>query len=237
MDFRAALGLRMASDASPDDIRRVIARSDTAVVRSLCLVPGPDVICGKFLRLQRYCALEIRMAVQDVGDRSLRLAIDPAASQDRVEEQLIILHALMERAGLQVRTSRQGHIHWQDAPPLPEVDTGTSQRLTDHLHHLIASDPARAWRLEEAAAWLGLSTRSLQRYLLAEGGRFSATLRHMRTSLASDMLRNSDQSLGEIGFCCGYADQAHFQREFRKVSGQTPRRFRSQPRESVKTAL
>lgn len=236
MDFRAALGLNVASDATPDDIRGALAISKTIVVRTVTSIPDPSVICGKFLRLQRYCAIATRMHLEGLDENKLHLRAEPPANRQDVEAQLIFLHALMERAGLEVRTSREGEIRWQDVPTLPAIDTGESERLSDHLHRLIASDPARAWRLEDTAAALGLSTRSLQRYLLAEGGSFSATLRHMRTDLASQMLRRSTASLAEIGFCCGYADQAHFQREFRKVTGQTPRHYRTQPKAKIKTA-
>lgn len=236
MDFRAALGLNVASDATPDDIRGALAISKTIVVRTVTSIPDPSVICGKFLRLQRYCAIATRMHLEGLDENKLHLRAEPPANRQDIEAQLIVLHALMERAGLEVRTSREGEIRWQDVPALPAIDTGESERLSDHLHRLIASDPARAWRLEDTAAALGLSTRSLQRYLLAEGGSFSATLRHMRTDLASQMLRRSATSLAEIGFCCGYADQAHFQREFRKVTGQTPRHFRTQPKATIKTA-
>ena len=236
MDFRAALGLNVASDATPDDIRGALALSKTIVVRTITSIPDPNVICGKFLRLQRYCAITTRMHLEGLDENKLHLRAEPPANRQDIEAQLIVLHALMERAGLEVRTSREGEIRWQDVPALPAIDTGESERLSDHLHRLIASDPARAWRLEDTAAALGLSTRSLQRYLLAEGGSFSATLRHMRTDLASQMLRRSATSLAEIGFCCGYADQAHFQREFRKVTGQTPRHFRTQPKATIKSA-
>ena len=73
---------------------------------------------------------------------------------------------------------------------------------------------------------LGLTGRSLQRYLLAEKSTFSKVLRTARTNVARRLLEGKTHSLAEIGFCCGYADQAHFQREFRKVVQVTPRKYR-----------
>ena len=64
MDFRAALGLNVASDATPDDIRGALAISKTIVVRTITSIPDPSVICGKFLRLQRYCAITTRMHLE-----------------------------------------------------------------------------------------------------------------------------------------------------------------------------
>jgi AraC-like DNA-binding protein len=36
----------------------------------------------------------------------------------------------------------------------------------------------------------------------------------------------SDESLSEIALNCGFADQSHFSREFRRQFGRTPRDYR-----------
>ena len=80
MDFRAALGLNVASDATPDDIRGALAISKTIVVRTITSIPDPSVICGKFLRLQRYCAITTRMHLEGLDENKLHLRADPSAS-------------------------------------------------------------------------------------------------------------------------------------------------------------
>lgn len=225
MDFFDALGLDPAEPGSPEGIAARLAGSQAPVVVTLVSVPDPALIAEKLLRLDRYCATGVRLALVAVDET--RLAFEPVEGDSLAQGQrLAILRGLLLRAGLHDVEIDGFAITWRDAPEVPSLDTGGSARLTDHLGLLIASDPARAWRIEEAAEYLGLSGRSLQRYLLAEGGTFSEALRNARTDVSARLLRKSDLSLGEIGFTCGYADQAHFQREFRKVAGQTPRNFR-----------
>ena len=48
-----------------------------------------------------------------------------------------------------------------------------------------------------------------------------------RIEQAIGMMKDPSRQLGEIALDCGFADQAHFSRSFKQVTGQTPRRFRS----------
>ncbi len=225
MDFFDALGLDAAEPGSPETIATRLAGSQAPVVVTIVNLPDPALICEKLGRLDRYCATGVGIDLQEVSESALHFA-PPDTEPATFELRLAILRGLLLRAGLRDVEMSDTSVTWQEAPEVPSLDTGGSARLTDHLGRLISNDPARAWRIEDAADHLGLSSRSLQRYLLAEGGTFSEALRTARTDVAANLLRKSDLSLGEIGFTCGYADQAHFQREFRKVAGQTPRNFR-----------
>ncbi|QIZ79808.1 helix-turn-helix transcriptional regulator [Thalassovita gelatinovora] len=102
------------------------------------------------------------------------------------------------------------------------ADVPVNDRLTD----LLASDIGRSWKLCDAARDLAFSERSLQRRLSGEGRSFSSILRRARMRAATDLLTRSSAPLAEIGYCCGYADQAHFQRDFLRVTNMTPRVFR-----------
>jgi PAS domain S-box-containing protein len=53
-------------------------------------------------------------------------------------------------------------------------------------------------------------------------------LAKVRLSMAQHQLLHSDKSLGRIAIECGYYDQSHFNRIFRKATGQTPREFQNQ---------
>ncbi|MCT8161531.1 helix-turn-helix transcriptional regulator [Pseudoruegeria sp. SHC-113] len=105
--------------------------------------------------------------------------------------------------------------------------SGDAASLAGQLEALLASDLARGWTLAQAARALGLSTRSLQRGLAAEGQGYTACLRRARVEAAGRALAETMQPLAEIGFCAGYADQAHFQREFKRMSNMTPAAFRA----------
>jgi len=61
---------------------------------------------------------------------------------------------------------------------------------------------------------------------MAQGRTFSTVLRRARMRQATQLLTRSNVPLSEIGYCCGYADQAHFQRDFLRATNITPRVFR-----------
>ena len=51
-------------------------------------------------------------------------------------------------------------------------------------------------------------------------------LRKLRIRMASRCLIYTRQSLAEVALCCGFGDQSHFSREFRRHFGRTPRQYR-----------
>jgi AraC-like DNA-binding protein len=51
-------------------------------------------------------------------------------------------------------------------------------------------------------------------------------LRKLRLRIASRGLIYTEESLSEIALKCGFADQSHFSREFRRQFGRTPRDYR-----------
>jgi transcriptional regulator GlxA family with amidase domain len=72
-----------------------------------------------------------------------------------------------------------------------------------------------------------MSLRAFERQFLAA---FHLTpqrfLRKLRLRLASRALMYTDAPLAEIAVQCGFADQSHFSREFRRQFGRTPREYR-----------
>lgn len=111
--------------------------------------------------------------------------------------------------------------HPPQAPALTE-----SRGIALRLSALLRDDLLRRWDLNTAASALGLSRRSLQRQLSEAKSTFSETLLRTRVDAAEQMMRDSRLKLGEIGFCAGFADQAHFTRSFRRFYDVPPSAFR-----------
>lgn len=82
-------------------------------------------------------------------------------------------------------------------------------------------------RIGEIAARCGLHTthftRAFKRHLGCTPGEY---VRQLRVTRARLMLLSTDVTLAEIAIRCGFADQAHFGREFRRVVGSSPSAFR-----------
>jgi AraC-like DNA-binding protein len=52
-------------------------------------------------------------------------------------------------------------------------------------------------------------------------------LRKLRMRMASRALVYTNQSLANVALNCGFVDQSHFSREFRRHFGRTPRDYRA----------
>ncbi len=87
--------------------------------------------------------------------------------------------------------------------------------------------PAGEATVAAAAARLRLSSRSLQRYLRAEGTRFQSLLDACREDLARHYLTTSDLTVEEISYLLAYRDPNSFYRAFQAWTGQTPNTVRS----------
>lgn len=104
-----------------------------------------------------------------------------------------------------------------------EKDASTVERLRGAL---VEALPAGEVSMAAVGRRLGISTRSLQRRLQAEGSSFQQTLDALRSSLAHHYLRNSSLSSGEISFLLGFADPKSFARAFHTWTGSTPQAVR-----------
>lgn len=51
-------------------------------------------------------------------------------------------------------------------------------------------------------------------------------IRRLRINSACEAIRRSEASLGQIALNSGFADQAHFTRVFKRITGMTPRQFK-----------
>lgn len=80
--------------------------------------------------------------------------------------------------------------------------------------------------MDDVARQLGRARRSLQRELQQQGTGYRPLLAEARYRAAGWWLLRTGAALAEVGFLCGFADQSHFTREFRRRSGMTPADYR-----------
>jgi AraC-like DNA-binding protein len=84
----------------------------------------------------------------------------------------------------------------------------------------------------QLASVSNMSLRAFERRFLAT---FHLTpqrfLRKLRLRIASRAVVYSEDSLSDIALSCGFADQSHFSREFRRQFGRTPRDYREHYRQ------
>jgi len=80
--------------------------------------------------------------------------------------------------------------------------------------------------IEDAAAALHMTARTLQRRLSERGTSFQAEVTTLRCALAKDLLRDVERSVPAIAARLGFADTANFHRAFKSWTGQTPAEWR-----------
>jgi AraC-like DNA-binding protein len=86
--------------------------------------------------------------------------------------------------------------------------------------------PFSSCTVDEIAAALALSVRTLQRQLSAAGTSFQQVRDRVRADLAVKYLRQSGLSLAEISEILGYSEPSAFTRSFRRWHGSSPREAR-----------
>ncbi|WP_071396418.1 helix-turn-helix domain-containing protein [Bacillus tuaregi] len=64
---------------------------------------------------------------------------------------------------------------------------------------------------------------------------FTDYLNHYRTSQACYLLKNSEQSISEIAIHCGYNNLRSFNRNFKRITNYSPRRYREDTRDKPTT--
>ncbi|HEX6241979.1 MAG TPA: AraC family transcriptional regulator ligand-binding domain-containing protein [Polyangiales bacterium] len=125
-------------------------------------------------------------------------------------------HASEEARGL---CEQELNAAQQTEHDLPSRVVGELRRAPEH-----AGYPS----LEQVAARLALSTRTLKRRLQQSGTSFSRLLSDTRTRDACDLLARTDVSIQDIAARLGYENPANFSRAFAQVVGKTPSSYRAQ---------
>jgi AraC-like DNA-binding protein len=168
------------------------------------------------------------------------------ADQFRIDDEYVLAgHRIVDRIELVVQPD--GQAVWNVTNKVPLVDekgavigtAGITRRLATPgqadapphefgpvLAHLRDHYPTPITN-RQLARLAHMSVRAFERKFLAS---FHLTpqryLRRLRLNMASRALVSTGESLAEIASGCGFADQSHFTREFRRHFDRTPRDYR-----------
>ncbi|MCB9751391.1 MAG: AraC family transcriptional regulator [Myxococcales bacterium] len=161
------------------------------------------------------------------GAASRWLGVSPSELRDQVvslselrldlgclEEQIETARSVVERAARFERWLRRAI-----EPPRRGLFEGAHELMQRRLGLV---------RVDELAAELGTSERTLERVFRSRVGvspkRLARLLRVGGVRLSLKL--NDDRSLADIALDAGYCDQAYFSRDFRRVVGMSPGRYR-----------
>ncbi|KQU72567.1 MULTISPECIES: AraC family transcriptional regulator [Ensifer] len=105
-------------------------------------------------------------------------------------------------------------------------DSASRDRITSVLA-AVRKDLAKAWTIDELAVLAHLSPSQLfRRFKDTIGTTPMDWLRHERINQAKRLLVEPEAKVSAVAAHCGYPDPYHFSRDFRRLTGYTPTRFR-----------
>ncbi len=88
--------------------------------------------------------------------------------------------------------------------------------------------------LDEMASHIGLSRSECCRYFKRKSGQtISDYLRQYRIHRSLELLTESDSSISQIAQRCGFSNQSYYTKEFRRLTGTTPKQYRLKQRTPV----
>ncbi|MDX5373746.1 MAG: AraC family transcriptional regulator [Pseudomonadaceae bacterium] len=99
------------------------------------------------------------------------------------------------------------------------------QGLAGRVRGLLLERPGQLPDMEQVAASLHMSSRTLRRRLESEGSHFRLLLDEVRQTLAEELLATGALSLEETAERLGYGEVSNFIHAFKRWKGVAPRRF------------
>jgi AraC-like DNA-binding protein len=120
-------------------------------------------------------------------------------------------------------------LRWQarSARSASEAPHADPDRWIAQLQARLAADPGRGWTVDTLARAAAASPRTLQRRLAQRGLSFTQLLSSARLTGAARLLTVGSMPTAEVGYVCGFADQAHFTRQFKQHTAMTPGLYRN----------
>jgi AraC-like DNA-binding protein len=100
------------------------------------------------------------------------------------------------------------------------------RRFADRVRQAMLPLIRDGCRIDEVAAALAMSPRTLQRRLEGEGTTFGAVFDATRQAAALEYLRDPAVGIKEAAFRVGFSEPSTFYRAFRRWTGATPAHFR-----------
>lgn len=118
----------------------------------------------------------------------------------------------------------------------PDVDEAKAARWRDWVVLMLREADGCQPSLEELAAMVSISPRTLIRHLAASNRSFRGLSNEVRHQRACAMLESADPPVSQIAYRLGYGDAANFSHAFRARSGVSPRAYRQARAKTARAA-
>ncbi len=152
-------------------------------------------------------------------DESIGHAITSLLSQDNATRVPSMISILQRLAHAERRTLSAAWRH----NAIGTDDCSRLDRVCAHLNNHYADDI----RIDDLAAMLQMTTPGFCRFFKRMMGRTLISYLHeLRIAEVCRRLAETDRSITDIAYACGFSNLAHFNRVFKRLRQQTPRQWR-----------
>jgi AraC-like DNA-binding protein len=208
-----------------DDV--YFAKDSLLKAESLVVHFMPNVFGDHFMRLpENKFILELlekaKQGIKIIGDTNQQIigymqALLQAKGSERLILLLQILHTISLSKDLElIAANNMGH------PPSAKE----GERMNSVFHYLI-DNFSKPISLDDIAAIANLSPNAFCRFFKTRTKKtFSQFLLEMRINHACKLLADTEKSIGNICFECGFNNASHFNRYFKQLNGTTPLEYR-----------
>lgn len=119
------------------------------------------------------------------------------------------------------------HTQLREMPQLAESKVPLSSMQVQRVHDYMQDHLHESFQIADLAASIGMSrTIFFERFIHTVKKTPNQYLQILRVNRAKELLADRKLSLSDIAFACGYADQSHFARFFKRFVGATPGKYR-----------
>lgn len=175
------------------------------------------------------------LAITDLLARAARGVAFPPETARKVRREL---RALLSTAGLEAwcmlarvldRLARRDDARLlASSGYTPSLQHGAERRFSRTLAFIEENIEDPSLHLAQAGNAVHLTPAAFSRFFQRLAGRsFVHHLTELRVGRACRALVETDRSVAEIAFACGFGNLANFNRRFRELKGTTPREFRA----------
>lgn len=168
--------------------------------------------------------VSIQLAVGEAGtylgdERDSSIRLDPHVTAMTFERALFA-RTMPRPASIAPQANALQLDEWRHAGPARDFTTIVMQIMRT------LSDGGAPPSIAATSNMLGMSVRTLQRWLAARQSSYEALVGRGRLMTARTLLEQTDAKVVEIALELGYSDHAHFTRAFRRWTGLSPRAYR-----------
>lgn len=163
----------------------------------------------------------LRLGFDDPVIRALGTALLPSLANPETASRLFVDHVLF---ALRAHLARRFGVAQDGASRRGKLVAWQERRAKEFIEGHLAENLSLADLARECALSVAQFARSFKR---STGKAPYQFLTERRIERARDLLLHTELPLADVAVCCGFADQSHFTKKFRRVVGMSPGSFRA----------